>query len=314
VPELSIVVPMYNEALGVQGFLQAVDQVMQEVGCSYEVICVNDGSEDETLAILMQMRQDYPQLRILDFSRNFGKELALTAGLEHSTGDAVIPMDADMQDPPDVIKEFITKWREGYEVVYGTRRTRESDTGLKRFTAHKFYKWYNRLSDVPIPENTGDFRLMDRKVVEAIKRLPERKRFMKGIFGWVGFKQTAVLYDRAPRAKGESKWNYWQLWNFAIDGVTSFSTFPLRVWSYLGVFVSLGAFAYAGFLTFRTMIHGVDVPGYASLMVALLLLSGLQMIMLGVLGEYVGRIYSEAKGRPKYIVRDAIGFEDADGS
>ena len=176
---------------------------------------------------LVQLQRQYPAIRIIDFARNFGKEAALTAGLDYASGAAVIPIDADMQDPPEVIKEFIAKWREGYEVVYGTRRTRESDTEVKRTTAHQFYKWYNKVSEVPIPENTGDFRLMDRKVVEALKTLPERNRFMKGLFAWAGFKQTAVMYDRAPRATGVSKWNYWQLWNFAIDGITSFSTFPI---------------------------------------------------------------------------------------
>jgi glycosyltransferase involved in cell wall biosynthesis len=251
-----------------------------------------------------------PRVKLIDLSRNFGKELALTAGLDHASGEAVIPIDADLQDPPELIGEFVRLWREGYDVVYGVRKLRTGDGLGKRLTARMFYHLFNSLTEVCIPENTGDFRLMDRRVVEALRRLPERNRFMKGLFSWVGFRQTGVEYDHDARAAGTSKFKFWKLWNFAIDGITAFSTLPLRVWSYVGVGISLLAFLYAMFIMFRTLAMGSDVPGYASLIVAVLFLGGIQLITLGVIGEYLGRLYAEAKQRPPYVVGRTYGFDE----
>jgi polyisoprenyl-phosphate glycosyltransferase len=308
--ELSIVVPMYNEEEVVDLFFARMEPLLAELGLRYEILCVNDGSRDGTLAKLVAHHQRNPSIKVIELTRNFGKEQALSAGLDASTGAAVIPMDVDLQDPPELISELLARWREGYDVVYGVRRSRESDGYVKRTTASLFYRLFNQLTEHRIPENTGDFRLMDRKVVEALKLLPERNRFMKGLFSWVGYRQVGVEYVREQRAAGTTKWNYWRLWNFALDGITSFSTLPLRLWSYVGVFISLLAFFYASFLIFRTLIHGIDVPGYASLMVVILFLGGIQLITLGIIGEYVGRLYREAKGRPLYLVGRTYGLAD----
>jgi glycosyltransferase involved in cell wall biosynthesis len=246
-------------------------------------------------------------VRAVSFSRNFGKEAALSAGLDHARGEAVIPMDVDLQDPPEVIGQMLAKWREGFDIVNGIRTDRESDSLAKRLTADLFYRTHNRLSVDKIPEHAGDFRLLDRKVVDIIRSMPERTRFMKGLFAWAGFRQASVPYVRQQRQLGATKFNYWKLWSFALDGITSASTVPLRVWSYLGVLVALLALVYAILLIVRTLIWGVDVPGYASLMVAVLFIGGLQLLSLGVLGEYVGRILIEAKQRPLYVIREKLG-------
>jgi glycosyltransferase involved in cell wall biosynthesis len=259
---------------------------------------------------LVAERSRNPAVKIVRLSRNFGKELALTAGLDHAGGAAVVVIDADQQDPPELIPELLAKWREGYDVVYARRTSRAGDNLAKRATASWFYRIFNRLTDVAIPNDTGDFRLMDRRVIEALGELPERNRFMKGLFSWVGFRQVAVDYEREPRAFGKTKWNYWRLWNLAIEGITSFSTVPLRIWSYVGFFIALFAIAYALFLIFRTIMMGVDVPGYASLMVVVLFLGGINLLTLGIFGEYLGRIYMEAKGRPLYLVRERHGFDE----
>jgi polyisoprenyl-phosphate glycosyltransferase len=310
--EISVVVPLYNEEPNVDYLFERLETVLNRLGTSYEIICVNDGSRDNTLDYLVQHHFRNSAIKVVSLSRNFGKEVALTAGINYSTGAAVIPIDADLQDPPELIEELVMKWREGYDVVYAKRRSRDSESWLKQFTANAFYRVIGRMSAVPIPENTGDFRLLDRRVVEALARLPERNRFMKGLFAWVGFKQTFVLYDRPQRYKGRTKWNYWRLWNFAIDGITAFSLAPLKVWSYIGLVISLIALLYASYLFVRTSVFGFrDVPGYASLMVAILFLGGIQLITLGVLGEYLGRVYEEVKGRPLYLVRDVYGFEES---
>lgn len=309
VPELSVVVPMFNEEEVLDLFFQRIEATLAQLGVSYEIVCVNDGSRDTTLEKLMGHRTRNPAVKIVDLSRNFGKEQALTAGLDASSGRAVIPMDVDLQDPPELIARFLEKWREGYDVVYGVRGNRDSDGFTKRTSAGLFYRFFNVLSDLQIPENTGDFRLMDRRVVEALKLLPERNRFMKGLFAWVGFRHTGIEYVRENRAAGTTKWNYWRLWNFALDGITSFSTLPLRIWSYMGVLISLASFIYAAFLIGRVLTHGVDVPGYASLMVVMLFLGGIQLITLGVIGEYVGRLYRESKGRPLYLVSRTYGLD-----
>jgi glycosyltransferase involved in cell wall biosynthesis len=311
--QLSIVAPMFNEAENLDRLFERLTAVLGKIGLSYEIICVNDGSSDATLQKLLQHREKNPTIKIVDLSRNFGKDIALTAGIDHACGAAVIPIDSDLQDPPELIDAMVKKWREGFEVVYATRRSRQGESFAKQITASFFYRIFNSLTDVKMPLNTGDFRLLDRKAVDALSRMPERSRFMKGLFAWVGFRQTAVEYDRDARHAGTSKWNYWRLWNFAIDGITAFSSLPLRVWTYVGVAISFLSFCYATFLIVRTLYLGhVDVPGYASTIVVVLFLGGIQLITLGVLGEYLGRIYVEVKGRPLYLVREAHGIKRKD--
>ncbi len=308
--QLSIVVPCYNEEPNIDYLFERLISVLEPLEMTYEIVCVNDGSKDNTLKLLVEYHQRNHAIKVVNFSRNFGKEIALTAGIDYTTGDAVIPIDADLQDPPELIGELIAKWRRGYDVVYATRRSRQGESWVKKFTAQNFYRIIQGLTSVKIPPDTGDFRLMDRKVVEALKQLPETNRFMKGLFSWVGYKQTSILYDRDPRFKGQTKWNYWKLWNFAIEGITAFSSKPLKIWSYIGVLISLISFLYAGFLIIRTLILGTDVPGYASLIVAILFLGGMQLLSLGILGEYLGRIHYEVKRRPLYLVRESYGFEN----
>lgn len=308
-PVLSVVVPMYNEADNVGEFYAQVKAVLERLGEPWEIVCVNDGSSDVTLAQLVALHHADARVKVLNFSRNFGKEIALTAGIDHACGQAVIPIDADLQDPPELIVELVAKWREGYDVVNATRRTRQGESWLKRATAGAFYRVLENMAEIPIPRNIGDFRLLARPAVDALKRLPERTRFMKGLFAWVGFKQATILYDRHSRRAGQTKWNYWRLWNFAIGGIVSFSSAPLKVWSYFGLGIAVLAFLYALFLVGRTLLYGIEMPGYASLMVAVLFMGGIQLITLGVLGEYLGRIYDETKRRPLYIVRDYFGIE-----
>ncbi|MDJ0648531.1 MAG: glycosyltransferase family 2 protein [Xenococcaceae cyanobacterium MO_188.B19] len=308
--EISVVVPLYNEEENIDYLFTRLLSVLDKLETSYEIVCVNDGSKDNTLKQLIAHHNQNPLIKVINLSRNFGKEIALTAGIDYANGAAIIPIDADLQDPPELIEELVAKWREGYDVVYATRRSRQGETWLKRFTANGFYKTIGKMTSVAIPANTGDFRLLDRKVVEAIKKIPERTRFMKGLFAWVGYKQTSVMFDREPRAAGTTTWNYWKLWNFAIDGITSFSFVPLKIWSYMGLFISFISLLYASFLIIRTLIFGIDVPGYASLMVAVLFFGGVQLITLGVIGEYLGRVYEEVKGRPLYLVRESYGFKN----
>lgn len=308
--KISVVVPLYNEEENIAALFRRLLAVLEALNTSYEIVCVNDGSRDNTLKNLVEYHQRHPQIKVVNLSRNFGKDIAMSAGIDYSQGMAVIPIDADLQDPPELIAEMIEKWHEGYDVVYASRRVRIGESWFKRFTAGGFYQVINKLSRVPIPPNTGDFRLIDRRVVESIKKMPERQRFMKGIFAWVGYKQTSILFDREPRYQGQTKWNYWKLWNFAIDGITSFSFLPLKVWTYVGFIIAFISLVYASFLMIRTIILGIDVPGYASLMVAVLFLGGIQLLTLGIIGEYIGRVYEEVKGRPLYLVRDCYGFEN----
>ena len=308
---ISVIVPVKDEQVAIQPFVAAVTAVLDALGEAggWEILFVDDGSSDATLAAIHAAHRADPRVRCLSLSRNFGKEAALSAGLDFARGRVVVPMDVDLQDPPEVIAQMLAKWREGYEVVYGVRRNRASDSLPKRLTADLYYRAHNWLSADKIPEHAGDFRLLDRKVVDVIRLMPERNRFMKGLFAWSGFRQTAVEYDRVPRTLGESKFNYWKLWTLAVDGITSGSTVPLRVWSYLGALIALFGLAYAGFVAVKTLLFGVDVPGYPSLMVAILFFGGLQLISLGVLGEYVGRILVETKHRPIYVVRERIGID-----
>jgi glycosyltransferase involved in cell wall biosynthesis len=304
IPVLSIVCPMRNETEVVDAFLSRLINVLDGIGDTFEIVCVNDGSRDSTLEKLRVRQGNEPRLRVIDLSRCFGKEAALTCGIDHARGAAVIPIDADLQDPPELIAEMVSVWRKGFDVVLAQRIDRSSDRLLKRKSAEWFYRLHNAISEPPIPANVGDFRLMDRRVVEALRQLPERRRFMKGLFAWVGFRQATVPYVREARAAGHSSFSGWRLWNFALEGITSFSTAPLRVWSYLGLLIALVSFAYGLFIIGRTLLFGRDLPGYASLMTMVLFLGGVQLIGLGVLGEYIGRLYGEAKQRPVYIVRD----------
>ncbi len=301
-PLLSLVVPVYNEAATIRPFLAAVQPTLEHLALRYEILFINDGSHDDTLQQLLTAICDDPRLRCLNLSRNFGKEAALTAGIEHASGDLVVPMDVDLQDPPELIAEFIVKWREGYDVVYGIRQDRSSDTTTKRATAGWFYRIFNHLSPVSIPENAGDYRLIDRRVVEALRQFPERNRFMKGLFAWVGFHTIGIPYTRQQRQLGQSKFSYWKLWNFAIDGITSFSSAPLRIWTYIGTLIAGLAFLYALFIVTRVLLTGVDMPGYASLMTVILFLGGVQLMSLGILGEFIGRLFTEVKARPLYLV------------
>ena len=306
---LSLVVPMHNEMEVLDAFFARIAEATAGLGVEVEIICVDDGSRDATLQGLIDRAGADPAVKVIALARNFGKEAAMTAGIEAARGDMIVPIDADLQDPPELIAEFVRLWEAGYDVVYGSRADRSSDTAMKRTTARLFYRVFNRVSDLEIPESAGDFRLMDRQVVEALKTLPERNRFMKGLFAWVGFRQIGVPYVRPGRAAGTSSWGYLRLMRFAIDGITSFSTAPLRMWTALGLVAAIVAVIGAIALIVRVLIVGREAPGYASLMVVLLFSFASQMIAFGVLGEYVGRLYQEAKGRPIYVVRARIGFD-----
>ncbi|WP_192563885.1 glycosyltransferase family 2 protein [Pseudomonas gozinkensis] len=309
--KLSLVIPVFNEEDSLEGFLLRIRQVFEgDSRISLELVFVNDGSSDTTLERLLNCQESDARIRVVDLSRNFGKEAALSAGLQIATGQIVVPIDVDLQDPPEVILQMIECWREGFEVVLGHRLSRRNDTWAKQTSASWFYRLHNRIAEQPLPENVGDFRLMDRCVVDALLTLPESRRFMKGLFAWVGFRTTQVEYERPERAAGQTKFNGWRLWNFALEGITSFSTEPLRIWTYLGAMVSLVSFAFAMFIVVRTLLYGVDLPGYASLMVAVTFLGGLQLIGIGVLGEYLGRTYIEAKRRPVFLVRRVYDPKD----
>ena len=303
-PDISIVIPMKNEEDGVAALFERLIPILDGLNRSYEVICVNDGSTDHTVAALVGKQRFHPQIVIVDLSRNFGKEAALTAGIEQAKGKAVIPIDADLQDPPELIPEMTAKWDAGAEVVLAVRRKRDTDTAFKRFTANLFYTVINRMSEVEIPANAGDFRLLSRPVVDALLALPERNRFNKGLFAWLGFEAVVVEYERPKREIGTTKWRYHRLWTFAMDGITAFSSLPIRIWTYIGLAFAAFAIFYGGVMIFRALFLGnIDVPGYASLMVSILFSAGVILTGLGVVGEYVSRIYVEVKQRPLYIVR-----------
>ena len=301
-PLISLVVPVYNEMEAVGPFLDQITPAVSQAGVRFEIIFVNDGSTDATLHHLMLHARARPNLTVLNFSRNFGKEAAMTAGLDHARGDAAVLIDVDLQDPPELLGEFVQLWRNGYDVVYGLRQSRDGDGRLKTVTAGLFYAVFNRMSATPIPHNVGDFRLIDRRVIAALRQLPERGRFMKGLFAWVGFPSVAVPYIRPARLHGRSSWNYWRLWNFALDGIVSFSTAPLRVWTYFGAAIALGALVYAAFIALRVLLLGTDVPGYASLIIVLLFSTAANLVSLGMIGEYVSRLFVETKQRPIYLL------------
>ncbi len=305
-PLMSIVAAFFDEADTIDAFFRETEDIARLLECDIEYVCVNDGSRDRTFELLSRHFLRNPQIRIVNLARNFGKEAAISAGLAHAKGDAAIVMDADLQDPPALIAAFFEKWQHGFDVVYGIRVRRNVDSLLKRATAHAFYWLFNRLTETKIPNGASDFRLLDRRVVDSLLALPERNRFMKGLYAWVGFNQVGVEYVRGPRAGGKSGWSYVRLFNFAVDALTSFSSMPLRLASVAGFAISLLGFLYAAFVIAKTLLFGTDVPGYASLMVMIMFLGGVQLFCLGVLGEYVGRLYTEAKGRPLYIVADIV--------
>lgn len=309
-PQLSLIVPVYNESSNLDLFYERVLKVLKPLNLSYEILFIDDGSKDDSLEKLLEIRGRDSNVKVVQFSRNFGKEIAVSAGLDLAEGKAAIPIDADLQDPPELIPSLIEKWKEGYDVVYAKRTKRMGESWLKRWTASLFYRLIAKMTNIDIPEDAGDYRLLSRAAVEQLKRLRERHRFMKGLFTWVGFKQTAVFFERDPRYSGKTKWNYWKLWNFAIEGITSFSYIPLQAASYLGLLVSVFAFFYGVFIIAFKLLHGIAVPGYASLMAAVLFLGGIQLLTLGILGEYIGRIYDEVKQRPLYVIHKTYGFDN----
>ncbi|HUN39957.1 MAG TPA: glycosyltransferase family 2 protein [Acetobacteraceae bacterium] len=300
-PLFSVVIPAFNEADGLQAFHFRLATIMQTLGC-WEAIYVNDGSQDTTLATLRDLRRDDPHIAIVNLSRNFGKEIAITAALDHAKGEAIVVIDADLQDPPELIPALVAARRRGFDTVYAQRHARLGDTLLKRATAALFYRLMRRVGRVELPPNTGDFRLMSRRVVDAVRQLREQHRMMKGLFAWVGFPSCAVLYDRAPRHAGRTKWTYWRLWNLAVEGITGFTVMPLKVATYVGLAVALLAVLYAVQVVVRTLLFGNPVAGYPSLMTVVLFLGGVQLMTLGVIGEYLGRVFNGTKQRPLYLI------------
>ncbi|WP_163130279.1 glycosyltransferase family 2 protein [Agarivorans sp. Alg241-V36] len=303
-PVISIVCPCFNEQESVGLFIDTMLPELEKTELSFEIIFINDGSRDNTLSTLKDLQKRHAGIRVINLARNFGKEAALTAGIDLSKGQVIVPIDVDLQDPPELIHDFIREWNNGYDVVVAKRVDRTSDSFAKKLSAELFYKFHNRISHVKIPVNVGDYRLMTRRVVSAIQQMPENQRFMKGIFSWVGFKTKIVEYKRDPRIAGETSFNGWKLWNFALEGITSFSTAPLRIWLYIGLAISTLAFVYGSAIVIKTLLFGIDAPGYASLITIMLFLGGVQLIGLGVLGEYIGRLFMESKRRPIYIVEE----------
>ncbi len=297
---LSVVVPAYNEAAVLPEFHRRLCSVLTTLDADWEIVYVDDGSTDRTLEVMAGFGE--PRVAVVELSRNFGKEIAMTAGFDHARGDAVVVIDADLQDPPELIPELVAKWREGYDVVYAKRTAREGETVLKKATAKVFYRVIQSLSRVKIPADTGDYRLLSRRAVESLKLLREQHRFMKGLFAWIGYPQVAVPYRRSPRHAGETKWNYWHLWNFALEGITSFSIEPLKIATYLGLSIAFFSFLFAAFVIYKTLVYGDPVQGYPSLMVVVLFLGGVQLMVLGMIGEYLGRMFNETKRRPLYLV------------
>lgn len=306
---LSVVVPCYNEQDSIEAFVEQISSVLEPPLCEHEIIFIDDGSVDNTLQILTRYSVDDARIKLISLSRHFGKEAALTAGLDHASGDAVIPIDVDLQDPVDLIPRMIDKWQAGAEVVMAKRIERRADSLLRRTTARGFYKLISFLSSTPIPRDVGDYRLMDKVVVDAIRLLPERNRFMKGLLSWPGYLTETIEYSRPERSSGSSKWRLWRLFNHALDGIFSFSTAPLRMWTYIGLLLSFFSLSYLLFIVAKTLIFGIDLPGYASIVSIILFFSGINLIGLGILGEYLGRVFIEVKQRPIYLVKQKIGFK-----
>lgn len=302
---LSIIVPAYNEAEVLPAFHARLYGALSSLDIAAEIVYINDGSKDDTSLILHELAAKNPQVALIELSRNFGKEMAMTAGLDHARGDAVVIIDADLQDPPELIAELVRQWRQGYDVVNARRTARHGEGPLKKFTAYAFYGVMQRMSiRVRIERDVGDFRLLSRRAVEALKLLRERHRFMKGLFSWIGYPQISIPYERDARYAGNSKWGYWKLWNFALEGITSFSTGPLIIATYIGILTALAAFIYALIIIYKTLVFGDPVHGYPSLMVVILFLGGVQLVSVGIIGEYLGRMFDETKGRPLYLVQN----------
>ena len=314
-PLVGIVVPVHDEADVLAAFHARLGDALAGADFDWHVLYVDDGSRDATWSIVRAIAARESRARGVRLTRNFGKDLALTCGLELVEGHAVVPIDADLQDPPELIPALVARWRQGdVALVDAVRRSRSGEGWFRRASAHVFYRVMGRLSQVPVRADLGDFRLLDRRAVEAFKRLPERTRFVKGLFAWIGMPRAEIAYDRAPRVAGRSSWSYWRLWNFALDGILSHSSVPLRVWTYGGAAIALAALAFALYRVVRTLVWGVDVPGYASIMVAILFIGGVQILSIGVLGEYIGRIYEETKRRPLYLVDETAGGDVAPAS
>lgn len=305
--ELSIVLPVFNEASNIGPLCDRLAPVLERVSSRWEILFVDDGSADDTLAVVRARNQDDPRIGAISFSRNFGKEVAIAAGLDAARGQAVVVMDADLQHPPELIETFMARWREGYVMVYGRRTDREREGPVKRGFARLFYRLFERFGDTTLPEGAGDFRLIDRKAVDVLRALGERARFSKGLYSWIGFKTIGIPFVVEERRHGATKWNFGALFSFAFDGITSFSTMPLRVWTYLGGLVSLSALLAAFYFVLEALFYGPDVPGYPSLIVSIMFFSGVQLMSLGMIGEYVGRIFAEVKRRPLYVIADRIG-------
>ena len=301
---LSVVVPVFNEQEVLPEFHRRISAVFDGLDIQAQIIYVNDGSTDQTLETVSDLRGRDLRVAVLDLSRNFGKEIALTAGIDHAEGDAVVVIDADLQDPPELIPELVNEWQRGFDVVYAKRTVRDGESMFKRATAFAFYRIIGNLSRVTIPEDTGDFRLLSRRAVESLKQLREQHRFMKGLFAWIGYPQKAVPYKRDARFAGKTKWNYWRLWNFALEGITSFTTAPLKIATYIGFTTALGAFLYGLYMIIRTLILGNPVQGYPSLLVVVLFLGGMQLLSIGIVGEYLGRMFDETKRRPLYFLKE----------
>ncbi|MGD6817418.1 glycosyltransferase family 2 protein [Metabacillus sp. 84] len=303
--KISILIPAYNEEEVLYSLYSRVSSVIDElIEYDFEILFVNDGSKDGTLSILKFLREKDHRVNYLDLSRNFGKEVAMIAGLDYVTGDALVILDADLQDPPELIPEMIRYWEEGYDDVYARRRSRTGETRVKKWTSAQYYKLLRKTTRIPIQEDTGDFRLLDRRCVEALKKLRETQRYTKGMFSWIGYNKKEILFDRDPRAAGETKWNYLKLTDLAIEGITSFTTFPLRVSSFAGMIISFLAFIFMIWTVAKTLLYGDPVSGYPSLMAVILFLGGIQLLFLGVIGEYLGRIFNETKKRPLYFVNE----------
>jgi glycosyltransferase involved in cell wall biosynthesis len=305
-PSLSVVVPVHDEEAVLPELHRRLAAVLDGLGLPAEIVYVNDGSRDGSLALLTSLHAADARVAVVDLSRNFGKEVAMSAGLDHASGDAVIVIDADLQDPPELIPDMVRAWREGSDVVLMRRRSRAKESWLKKATARAFYGAIGRIGTIEIPADVGDFRLLSRRAVEAVRRFPERSRFMKGLFAWIGFPCRELAYDRDGRYAGESKWNYWRLWNFALEGITSFSVLPLKVASYIGVLTALLAFAYGALIVAKTLLWGDPVRGYPTLVTVVLFLGGLQLMALGVIGEYLARMFVEVKRRPLYLVQGRL--------
>ena len=305
-PELSVVVPVFNEAGNIEALLARLTPVLERVVASHEIIFIDDGSSDETMTTLRKVHAQDRRRRAISFSRNFGKEIAIAAGLDYARGRAVVIIDADLQHPPELIEQFVARWREGYKNVYGSRVDRSGDSALRRMLTRRFYSIFEQFGETGLPDGAGDFRLLDRQAVEALKNMGERARFSKGLYAWIGFKSIGVPFDVAERHTGISKYSYRKLTRFALDGLMSFSTLPLKVWTYVGVFVSLFSLLAAVYYIVQTLTRGVDVPGYASLIVSIMFFAGVQLLTLGIMGEYIGRIFAEVKRRPLYLVAERL--------